>query len=159
MCHTGSSPRASALAVGLELSLPDWLSLSYFSVWDLGFTVTSLVFHPNQSTSSTSCHLTLILTPLPPLIISTLGEPGSLLSPSVLYLQWVSIWLNDLIHEKLFNLYSEMIGCNLGYSWRGGFGVLEGGTLDTMYYFTLVKEDMTETDCGVLFYSRHRHVQ
>lgn len=28
--------------------------------------------------------------------------------------------------------------------------MLEGGTLDTMYYFTLVKEDMMETDCGVL---------
>lgn len=28
--------------------------------------------------------------------------------------------------------------------------MLEGGTLDTMYYFTLVKEDMMETDCGIL---------
>lgn len=43
-----------------------------------------------------------------------------------------------------------MIGCNLGLLLERGTWALEGGTLDAMYYFTLVKADMMETDCGVL---------
>lgn len=30
--------------------------------------------------------------------------------------------------------------------------MLEGDTLGTMYYFTLVKADVMETDCGVLVF-------